>query len=77
MFPDVFDLWAVRLRPIEGEIRKPLVRDRQLQTVAEGADRRLAHLLHLVGGVPPLPRLAQEEPLDRLDQDGRRAPLSG
>ena len=49
-----------------------LVRDRQVEPVAELLELVLGQLLHLVGGVAGLEVLAQRPALDRVGQDHRR-----
>ncbi len=67
----VLHLRRVLFRLVEGDLRQLVVRDGDVEAVAEGADVLVAHLLGLVGDVLALAGPAHAEALDGLDQQHR------
>ena len=75
---DELGLGRVLGRLVERDVADLLVGQLELEAVAEGQQRRLVHLLLLMGDVLALAGLAHPVALDRLGQDhGRRAVVLG
>src|SRR5690606_28670640 len=68
----VLHLGRIRARVVEGHLRQLLVRNRDVEAVAEGAHGLVVQLLGLVGRVERLAGAAHAVALDRLGQDHRR-----
>ena len=73
----ILTLGAVRRRLVEGRGVDLIVRDRDVEAVAEGPQRRLAHLLLRVGDVHALAGHTHAIALDRLGQDHGRLAGAG
>ena len=71
----VLDLLGLRARVVVRRVLEGVVRDRQLEPVAEDLELGLAELLGLVGDVAGLDARAQGPALDRLGEDHRRRAL--
>ena len=75
---EVLDLLGLRAGVVVRRVLERVVRDRQLQPVAEDLELGLAQLLGLVGDVAGLDARAEGPALDRLGEDhGRRALVLG
>src|ERR1019366_9937636 len=72
---EVLDLLGVRARVVVRRSDDLVVRDRQLQPIAEDPELRLVELLRLMGDVPGLDTAPERPALDRLGEDDRRGPL--
>ncbi len=72
---EVLDLLRVRARVVIRRIDDLVVRDRQLQPIAEDPELRLVELLRLMGDIPSLDSAPERPALHRCGEDGRRGPL--
>ena len=73
-FVEIFDLLGFGARVVVRGVLEMIVRDRQLQAIAEDPEFRLGQLLGLMGDVPGFDAWSQGPALDRLGQDHGRHP---